>query len=333
MPYGIRKGWKKASVAAYAFLVAAALALIWGHRFLPMQDYPIWLSEGDILSRLLAGAPDGNFGIVPYPVPNAVSTAIIGLLGVMMNVEIAGKVFLSLAVIVFALGAYWLTAPPPGLRRNAFSLMPLALMPGYPFFHGNINYFLGLGLFMLGAGYLIRRADGGRSVRPWPLLAQEVVVSRDGLLIRLRLHGLNSLVAELEGEVQPQPGKDGQTPDIRVPAEFKVRGGRKKVILPADAEAKPKAQPNPPLVLALAHALKWQRMLDDRVVEGVEALAAQHRMDRTCVSRILGLATLAPQFVEAAVMGNEPSGLSMRKLLNTRLPIRWDEQRAVLGSQ
>jgi hypothetical protein len=176
MANGIGKGWEKAFAAAFALLFAAALALIWGHRFLPMQDYPIWLSEGDILSRLLAGAADGNFGIVPYPVPNAASTAIIGLLGVMMNGEIAGKVFLSLAVIVFALGAYWLTSPPPGLRRNASSLMPLALMLGFPFFHGNINYFLGLGLFMLGAGYLIRRADGGRSVRPWPLVALSVAM-------------------------------------------------------------------------------------------------------------------------------------------------------------
>ena len=32
------------------------------------------------------------------------------------------------------------------------------------------------------------------------LLMQEVVVSPDGLLIRLRMNGLNSLVAELQGD-------------------------------------------------------------------------------------------------------------------------------------
>ena len=87
------------------------------------------------------------------------------------------------------------------------------------------------------------------------LLVEEVVVSKDGLLIRLRLHGLNSLVAELQAEgpagaVGPvgsdgpvEPGKDGQTLDIRVPMEFKTRGGRKEIILPADAAVQPKAQP------------------------------------------------------------------------------------------
>ena len=165
---GIRN---KACLAVYAAMVAVAMAMIWGQRFVPMQDYPIWLSEGDILSRLLRGTAEDNFGIVPYPVPNAASTAIIGLLAVIMNVEIAGKVFLSLAVIVFAVGAYWLTSPAPGRRRNAFSLMPLALMAGFPFFHGNINYFLGLGLLMLAGGYLVRRADTGGSVQFLPMLA------------------------------------------------------------------------------------------------------------------------------------------------------------------
>jgi len=39
-------------------------------------------------------------------------------------------------------------------------------------------------------------AERQRIVR---LLIEEVLVSRDGLLIRLRLHGLNSLVAEIQG--------------------------------------------------------------------------------------------------------------------------------------
>ena len=39
-------------------------------------------------------------------------------------------------------------------------------------------------------------AERQRIVR---LLVDEVLVSRDGLLIRLRLHGLNSLAAELQG--------------------------------------------------------------------------------------------------------------------------------------
>ena len=163
------------------------------------------------------------------------------------------------------------------------------------------------------------------------LLVEEVILSRDGLLIRLRLHGLNSLVAELQGEGRAEVGGNGQTVDIRVPMEFKIRGGRREIILPPGPENDVKPRQNQPLVVALAQAFKWQKLLDSGKVENVEALAAQHKMDRTYISRILGLATLAPGIVETVVKGNEPSGLSLRKLLTARLPVRWDQQRAALG--
>lgn len=154
-------------------------------------------------------------------------------------------------------------------------------------------------------------------------------VSRDGILIRLRLHGLNSLVAELQGDGPVEPGTDGQTVDVRVPMEFKMRAGRREIILPANAETPPKAQPNQPLVLALARAHRWQRMLDSGKVPGVEAIAAQHGVDRTYVSRILGLAMLAPDLTQAVLKGDEPHGLSLAKL-HRNLPAFWVEQRKLL---
>ncbi len=163
------------------------------------------------------------------------------------------------------------------------------------------------------------------------LLVQEVVVSSDGLIIRMRLNGLNSLVAELQGASAAEIGADGQTADIRVPMEFKVRGGRKEIVLPPDADTADDVGPRSSLVIALARAHRWQRMIDSGEVPGVEAVAAQEGVDRTYVSRILGLAMLAPDVVEAIAKGNEPSGLSMRKLMAGRIPSRWDQQRAALG--
>jgi site-specific DNA recombinase len=163
------------------------------------------------------------------------------------------------------------------------------------------------------------------------LLVQEVVVKTDGLLIRLHLHGLNSLVAELVGDGRAVPTGDGETLDIDVPMALKYRAGRREIILPQPDQVTLKAEPNPPLVLALARAYRWQRMLDSGEVAGVEAIAAQHGVDRTYVSRILGLAMLAPEVVRAIMKGDEPSGLSLRKLTAKPLPVRWDEQRVALG--
>jgi len=162
------------------------------------------------------------------------------------------------------------------------------------------------------------------------LLVQEVVVRQDGLLVRLRLNGLNSLVAEIQGDGPAEAGRDGQTVDIRVPMEFKRRGGRKEIILPADAESEPKVQPNRPLVLALARAYRWQQMMESGEVPGLEAIAAQQGVDRAYVSRILGLATLAPDLTQAALKGDEPGNLSLAKL-HQSLPLRWDEQQRLLS--
>ena len=162
------------------------------------------------------------------------------------------------------------------------------------------------------------------------LLVQEVVVRQDGLLVRLRLNGLNSLVAEIQGDGPAEAGRDGQTVDIRVPMGFKRRGGRKEIILPADAESEPKVQPNRPLVLALARAYRWQQMMESGEVPGLEAIAAQQGVDRAYVSRILGLATLAPDLTQAALKGDEPGNLSLAKL-HQSLPLRWDEQQRLLS--
>jgi hypothetical protein len=176
------------------------------------------------------------------------------------------------------------------------------------------------------------------------LLVQEVVVGRDSLLIRLRLHGLNSLVAELAGDGPAEgaaghvaPGTDGQTVDIRVPMELKTRGGRKEIIsvrspsgLPPDAATTADVGPRSPLVVALARAYRWQRMIDTGVVASLDELAVRYEVDRSYVGRILKLAGLAPDLVMAVLGGLVPEGLALRRLPKL-LPILWSKQRQMLS--
>jgi len=73
-------------------------------------------------------------------------------------------------------------------------------------------------------------------------------------------------------------------------------------------------------------------MIDSGEVSGVEAIAVQHGGDRAYVTRILDLATLAPDLMQAALKGKDPGGLSLRRMTKS-LPSRWDEQRQYLGSE
>ncbi|MBI5725836.1 MAG: recombinase family protein [Planctomycetes bacterium] len=172
------------------------------------------------------------------------------------------------------------------------------------------------------------------------LLVEEVVASKDNLLIRLRLHGIKSLVAELQGNAAAElqgdgpveSAKDGQTVDIRVPMEFKVRSGRKEITLPEGMgnPGESESTLHRPLVVALAKAFRWQKMMESGQVKSLEELGKQEGVNRSYVRRILWLATLAPDIVKAILAGTEPSGLSLR-MLNKNIPPIWDKQRKMFG--
>ena len=80
--------------------------------------------------------------------------------------------------------------------------------------------------------------------------------------------------------------------------------------------------------MALAKAYAWQEQLESSKYACIEDLARANRVDRTYVSRILRLTGLAPDIVEAILRGDEPNGLSLRKLKDD-LPVCWQEQRKV----
>ena len=62
----------------------------------------------------------------------------------------------------------------------------------------------------------------------------------------------------------------------------------------------------------------------------VTELAEALDVDRSYVGRMIRLALLAPDIVEAIVRGEETSGLSLERLTKG-LPVSWDEQRQRLG--
>ncbi|NQU75275.1 MAG: hypothetical protein HQ546_03035 [Planctomycetes bacterium] len=73
-------------------------------------------------------------------------------------------------------------------------------------------------------------------------------------------------------------------------------------------------------------------MIDSGEVPGVEAIAAQHGVDRTYAGRMLRLTSLAPDIVEALLLGDKPDGISLSKL-HKRLPVCWRQQRDRWGGK
>jgi hypothetical protein len=124
--------------------------------------------------------------------------------------------------------------------------------------------------------------------------------------------------------------QDGTSVVVRIPMQIKRRLGRKEVIVRDGLGEAPNADAQEPLVTALAWAFHWETLLDEGRYATIADLARALGVDRRYVGRILNLASLAPDFVESIVRGDEPSGLSLEKLAQS-LPMEWKEQRTTLG--
>ena len=124
---------------------------------------------------------------------------------------------------------------------------------------------------------------------------------------------------------------DGSTLVVRIPMRFQRRGGRKRIVAPDGSELAPAKRPRPDgtLVKALARAWRWQRMLDAGVYTSVSEIGDAENISKSYVSRILRLALLAPDLVDAILGGRIDQGVMLEQL-ERPLPASWEEQRTVL---
>ena len=155
--------------AVLTLTLANALWFIWSNRFIPMSDYPDWVYQGWIFSRILRGAPLAHYTLKHYPVPNAtLVTMVMGTLGLATSPESAGKIVLSLILVLFVAGSVQMLRSLRRSERNPLLLIPLLLTLNSYFFWGEISFLCGIGLFFLYCGWLFRRLDNFDSI---PVLA------------------------------------------------------------------------------------------------------------------------------------------------------------------
>ncbi len=127
-----------------------------------MQDYPDWLYQGYLFSAILRGTAPPGFHLAAYPVPNAVSTIIIGVGSFIFSPEVSGKIFLSLYILLFAGGSWYLLSTFIRKGESSLVVFPLLFMFNHPFFHGNVNYIFSLGILFFCSGYLLRVHEKSR---------------------------------------------------------------------------------------------------------------------------------------------------------------------------
>jgi hypothetical protein len=124
---------------------------------------------------------------------------------------------------------------------------------------------------------------------------------------------------------------DGSTLVVRIPMRFQRRGGRKRIVAPDGTPIVPTSKPQPDgtLVKALARAWRWQRQLDEGVYTTVSEIGDAENISKSYVSRILRLALLAPDIIEAILADTTDQALTLERL-ERPLPGSWEEQRELI---
>jgi len=128
---------------------------------------------------------------------------------------------------------------------------------------------------------------------------------------------------------KPKLSDDGRTVTVRVPISIRRRGGRRLVLAPDGTEvtaAPVRRRIDSAMVKAIARAFRWRDMLENGIYATIAEIASAEKINDSYVGRVLRLTLLAPDIVEAILVGRQPPNLQLEDLLR-RLPVQWQAQR------
>lgn len=165
-------------------------------------------------------------------------------------------------------------------------------------------------------------------VRP---ILRQVVIGGDSVRLRVLRDGLRAALSLPARTTEDSDRGDERLYDLLVRARVRKRGGQIKLILGNQGDHA-RREKDAVLIKAVARAHLWFDRLKSGSAASVREIAKEERVTGSYVSRVLRLAFLAPDIVEAILDGRHPVDLTAERLLvHQDLPWDWREQRRVLG--
>jgi hypothetical protein len=138
------------------------------------------------------------------------------------------------------------------------------------------------------------------------------------------------LIRKIGSPPSDEPGeKDAEARTCTLALPTARRRAYKEIIIPGGRD-RPAVRANHALVLAIARARTWMHDLRSGKYADTEEISRRLKLNDAHVRRLLRLAYLAPDIVEAVVEGRQPHSLTVRRLLQG-IPCSWSEQRRAFG--
>jgi site-specific DNA recombinase len=159
-------------------------------------------------------------------------------------------------------------------------------------------------------------------------LVEKVIIDDDGLIIRVRG---GAVLGGTVASSAPDTASDALF-ELKAAIAFRRRGVATKLVLPGRAEPHHGAKCDPALIKAIARGCLWFEELATGRARSLHELATREGITRRYIRRLVNLAFLSPQLVEAILQGRQPIALTATRLTEFDLPLDWSEQRRLLAS-
>jgi len=156
-------------------------------------------------------------------------------------------------------------------------------------------------------------------------LIEKVVIEEDAITIRVRRSPL------LGGAVMPPASENPSDSPIELtaPVAFRRRGVEMRLVLPRQND---RSRCDPTLIKAIARGRAWFEELAAGRARSLRELAERDGITRRYVRRLVDLAFLCPELVEAILQGRQPVELTATRLTELDLPLDWTDQRRLLAN-
>jgi site-specific DNA recombinase len=119
--------------------------------------------------------------------------------------------------------------------------------------------------------------------------------------------------------------------ELTAAVAFRRRGVEMRLVLPGVAIQNDRSRCDPTLIKAVARGRAWFEELAAGRARSLRELAERSGITRRYVRRLVDLAFLSPELVEAILHGQQPVQLTATRLTELDLPLDWIDQRSLLA--
>ncbi|MBP6224672.1 MAG: hypothetical protein KA439_06385 [Rhizobacter sp.] len=175
------------------------------------------------------------------------------------------------------------------------------------------------------AGALLETAMASQQIEVLARLVKRIAVRKESIGIEVRVASIWSAEVATSDE-------DEEIALIEVPVQLKRCGMAVRLIVRPAGESATRGV-DAKLVALISKAHDWFERLSSGRCDSVQAIAQEEQIaSSSYVTRVIYLAFLAPDIVQAIVRGEQPVELTADRLIRMGpLPVAWEDQRALLG--